>query len=72
MKDKVIKTILLVLIGWVAWYFNTIGLVIAIDQRDFNQESYYIAFTFIMFIITAVMFFVIPIVTIIQVVNVWR
>ncbi len=72
MKDKVIKTILLVLIGWVAWYFNTIGLVIAIDQRDFNQESYYIAFTFIMFIITAVMFFVIPIVTIIKVVNVWR
>jgi hypothetical protein len=72
MKDKVIKTILLVLIGWVAWYFNTIGLVIAIDQRDFNQESYYIAFTFIMFIITAVMFFVIPIVTIIQVVNIWR
>lgn len=72
MKDKVIKTILLVLIGWVAWYFNTIGLLIAIDQRDFNQESYYIAFTFIMFIITAVMFFVIPIVTIIQVVNVWR
>jgi hypothetical protein len=72
MKDKIIKTILLVLIGWVAWYLNMVGLVIAISHRDFNQESYVVAFNFIMFIVTAVMFFVIPVVTMIQVKKVWE